>query len=94
MFRRSTDILQSTRGASSRSQNVTKNTTYDEFDKERHEITSNFCQDKLKAIETLKKPHQLTLDFFHEAVTECDEKNRREFILKKLSNCIFLFNVL
>ncbi|CAF3311875.1 unnamed protein product [Rotaria socialis] len=60
--------------------NITKETTYDELDKQRTEIVDLFCRDKLKNIQANKNRHELTVSFFERAITECNENNRQDFI--------------
>ncbi|CAF1453216.1 unnamed protein product [Adineta ricciae] len=59
---------------------VTKDTTYKELDRQRTEFVNKSCQEKIRTIEGNSGNHKRTLSFFQRAVSECNDRNRHEFI--------------
>ena len=59
---------------------ATKNTTYSELDKQRREIENSLVEDKMETIKKNKEVHDKTLSFYQDAISECNDTNRRQFI--------------
>ncbi|CAF1234525.1 unnamed protein product [Rotaria magnacalcarata] len=59
---------------------ATKNTTYSELDTQRREIENSLVKDKMETIKKNKEVHDKTLSFYQDAISECNDTNRRQFI--------------
>jgi DNA repair exonuclease SbcCD ATPase subunit len=57
-----------------------KNTTYSELDQQIREIEDSLVKDKMETIKKNKEEHDKTLSFYQDAISDCNDTNRRQFI--------------